>query len=102
MDTSAALRELEDPTSDPTDGSRRPTLAGAAVALRRQRMPRDEIAAVLTTDDPQVVRRHLELHRERTAEWLDDAQRALSAIEAFLAGTAAHRRRLLDVEAPNP
>jgi hypothetical protein len=40
----------------------------AATTLRLQRMPFDEIRAVLTADDPEIARRYLELHQERLAE----------------------------------
>jgi hypothetical protein len=36
--------------------------------LRRHRMPRAEIRAVLGADDPEIVRRYLELHGERLQE----------------------------------
>jgi hypothetical protein len=43
-------------------------------------MPVGEIRAVLTTDDPVVVRRHLELHQERLQEWVSDQQRMLATV----------------------
>ena len=52
-----------------------------ARTLRRQRMPLDEIRAVLTTSDPEVVRRYLELHRERLEERLATQVRTLASIE---------------------
>ena len=39
----------------------------AATTLGLQRMPLDEIRAVLTADDPEIARRYLELHQERLA-----------------------------------
>ena len=42
----------------------------AAGTLRRNRMPRAEIRAVLGAEDPEIVRRYLELHRERLEEQL--------------------------------
>jgi DNA-binding transcriptional MerR regulator len=49
--------------------------------LRSQRMPLQEIRALLTTDDPEIVRRHLELHRERLEERLTAQVRSLASIE---------------------
>jgi DNA-binding transcriptional MerR regulator len=53
-------------------------------ALRRNRMPRAEIRAVLAADDPEIVRRYLELHRERLEEQLEDRRRALDALACSL------------------
>ncbi len=53
----------------------------AARTLRRQRMPLDEIRTLLTADDPEIVRRHLELHRERLEERLAAQVRTLASIE---------------------
>jgi hypothetical protein len=47
-------------------------------------MPVDEIRIVLTTRDRELVRRHLELHRERLEERLDDQRRKLAAVERLL------------------
>ena len=52
-----------------------------ATTLRQQRMPLEEIRAVLTTDDPDVVRRYLELHQERLEEWFCDQRRRLATVE---------------------
>jgi hypothetical protein len=54
-------------------------------------MPCGEIHAVLTADDPELVRRYLELHLERLEERLSDQRRTLAALEQIL-GTAARRR----------
>jgi DNA-binding transcriptional MerR regulator len=54
--------------------------------LRRQGMPRQEIRAVLAANDPLLVRRLLELHRERLGEWLEEEQRLVASIERSLAG----------------
>jgi hypothetical protein len=59
--------------------------------LRDLGMPPEEIRAVLVADDPRLVRRHLELHRERLSEELEDRRRALSAIECDLADAALER-----------
>lgn len=52
-----------------------------ARTLRRQRMPLEEIRALLRTDDPEIVHRHLELHRERLEERLAAQVRTLASIE---------------------
>jgi DNA-binding transcriptional MerR regulator len=56
----------------------------AVGVLRRNRMPRAEIRAVLAADDPEIVRRYLELHRERLEEQLEDRRRALDALACSL------------------
>lgn len=56
----------------------------AAGRLRRNRMPRAEIRAVLDADDPEVVRRYLELHRERLEEQLAARRRELDALACSL------------------
>jgi len=55
-----------------------------ATTLRLQRMPFDEIRAVLTADDPEIVRRHLELHQERLAERYAEERRAVARLAASL------------------
>lgn len=70
------------------------TVATAVLAeriLRQLGMPPDEIRAVLDTDDPRQVRRHLELHRERLVEELIDRRRRLAAVERELADAALER-----------
>ena len=47
----------------------------AVGVLRSQNMPPGEIRAVLSTDDPDVVHRYLELHGERLEERLADQRR---------------------------
>jgi hypothetical protein len=56
----------------------------AVGALRRNRMPRAEIRAVLAADDPEIVRRYLELHRERLEEQLEDRRRSLDDVACSL------------------
>jgi hypothetical protein len=55
------------------------TSAAARRILRGQGMPPREIRAVLATDDPLIVRRLLELHRERLGEWLEEQQQLVAA-----------------------
>jgi hypothetical protein len=47
-------------------------------------MPSDEIHAVLSATDPEVVRRYLELHRERLQERLAEHVETLLSIERRL------------------
>lgn len=55
-------------------------------------MPAEEVDAVLAADDPRVVRRHLELHRERLVEDLSEHRRTLASLErALLAGRQGRR-----------
>ena len=70
----------ETPTSAPADWAER--------VLACQGMPSGEISAVLATDEPEMVRRYLELHRERLEERLADRFRELDTVEAQL--LAAH------------
>jgi hypothetical protein len=57
------------------------TAAAARRILRRQGMPSREVRAILEANDPLVVRRLLELHRERLEEWLEEQQRLLANID---------------------
>jgi hypothetical protein len=67
--------------------------AWAACVLQDQGMPRDEIHAVLATDDPDLVRRYLELHRERLEERLAADLRALLRIKHSMATAMLDRVR---------
>ena len=70
------------------------TTAVARRILRRQGMPPREIRALLATDDPLLVHRLVELHRERLGEWLEEQRRLVASIERSLVDEAdtAHRR----------
>jgi hypothetical protein len=59
------------------------TIAATAASeiLRGQRMPPEEIRAVITADDPVLVGRLLELHLERLGEWLEEQRRLVAWIE---------------------
>jgi hypothetical protein len=57
----------------------------AETVLRDQGMPPDELRAVLTTADRELVRRHLELHLERLEERLVTQRQRVAAIERILA-----------------
>jgi len=56
----------------------------AAGTLRRAEMPRAEIRAVLAADDPEIVRRYLELHRERLEERMAAHRRELDVLACSL------------------
>lgn len=60
------------------------TGTSAREILRRQGMPPEEVRAVLGGADPLIVRRLLELHRERLEEWLDEQRGFITRIECAL------------------
>jgi hypothetical protein len=76
--------------TQPADASRSKTgtsqtrMAWASRVLRHQEMPAEEIREVLTTDDREMVRRYLELHRERLEEHLAEQQKTLASLERSL------------------
>jgi DNA-binding transcriptional MerR regulator len=74
----------------------------AVGALRRNRMPRAEIRAILAADDPEIVRRYLELHRERLEEQLEDSRRALDALTCSLTEHLQARGRHTGRRRPGP
>ena len=59
-------------------------LGGSGEALRNQGMPLEEVSAVLRAEDPVIVRRYLELHRERLEERLAEQLRTLERLEMQL------------------
>jgi hypothetical protein len=61
------------------------TVGWISSVLLRQGMPEDEVRRVLLVDDREF-RRHLELHRERLAERLEDELGAVDLIEQLLTG----------------
>lgn len=61
------------------------SLGRIATVLRESGMPPAEIRAVLSTDEPELVHRYLELHVERLEEWLGSQRRSLAAIEPVIA-----------------
>lgn len=52
--------------------------------LRQHEMPTDEIRAILETDEPELVHRYIELHRERLEERLAEQLRTLANVERLL------------------
>lgn len=71
----------------------RPSFAWAAGTLRRCEMPPEEIRAVLAADDPEIVRRFLELHRERLEEEVAEQTRTLASLERSLTQEILERDR---------
>src|SRR5262245_40461486 len=69
----------------------RGTAGWATRVLLDHGMPPAEIREVLTTDDTRVVRRHMELHRERLVEELFDRHRTLASLERVLSNAAGER-----------
>jgi hypothetical protein len=64
----------------------------AVDALRALEMSPDEARIVTTSDDPEIVRRHLELHRERLEESFDRQRLELRDFAVALIDRAALRR----------
>lgn len=58
--------------------------ASAIQILDALGMPRDELRAVVAADDPSIIHRHIELHRERLAERLADQLQTLRSLERTL------------------
>jgi hypothetical protein len=56
----------------------------AAALLRETGMPADEIRTIVTTADPELARRYLELHLERLDERLAAQRRTLGSVERLL------------------
>jgi DNA-binding transcriptional MerR regulator len=65
-------------------------LDGFRETLREQGMPSAELQAILRSDDPVIVRRYLELHRERLEERLAEQVRNLERLERQLDPAPAH------------
>jgi hypothetical protein len=87
----AERRSFRAPTSRGSEGPQdepvpigRGAIAWAARTLRRYEMPPGEIGAVLAADNPELVRRYMELHRERLEERLAYRLRALTGLERLL------------------
>ena len=66
-------------------------LDGFRETLREQGMPAAELQAILRSDDPVIVRRYLELHRERLEERLAEQVRTLERLERQLDPAPAQR-----------
>jgi uncharacterized protein YutE (UPF0331/DUF86 family) len=61
----------------------------AVEVLREHAMPTEEIRAVLSAEDPVIVHRYLELHRERLEERVVEQRRALESVEEVLTQAVA-------------
>jgi hypothetical protein len=68
-------------------------VAQTTPTLRDQGMPTEEIDAILTADDPDVIRIYLELHRERLEERLADQRRTIGHLEQVLTWGAKESRQ---------
>jgi hypothetical protein len=66
------------------NGPRVSSLMRAAGLLRESGMPSDEIMTVVTTAEPRLARRYLELHLERLEEWLVAQRHNLASVELLL------------------
>jgi hypothetical protein len=74
----------------PASGTREVwSMMRAAALLRESGMPADEIRTIVTTADPELVRRYLELHRERLEERLAAQHRTLASVERLLSASRA-------------
>jgi len=67
-------------------------LALATPALMDQGMPPEEIDAMLGTQDPEVVRRYLELHEERLEERFADQRRTIGRLLQVITPATGARR----------
>ena len=67
-------------------------LALATPALMDQGMPAAEVDAILGTDDPEVVRRYLELHEERLEERFADQRRTIVRLIQLITPASRVRR----------
>jgi DNA-binding transcriptional MerR regulator len=65
-------------------------LDGFRETLREQGMPAAELQSILRSDDPVIVRRYLELHRERLEERLAEQVRTLERLGQELDPAPAH------------
>ena len=65
----------------------------AAHELRDQQMPSAAIHTVIVTDEPEIIRRYMELHRERLQERLMDEQAIAGDIERLLIEAIGWRER---------
>lgn len=78
---------------------RRRSIAWAVGTLHDHEMPADEIRAVLAAEDPEVVRRYLELHRERLQERVANQRRTLVSVERSLTAAILERRQRTSISA---
>jgi len=74
----------------------------AVITLRHHDMPSEEIRAILGPDDPEIVRRYLELHGERLEEKLAEQRRTISCLERFLADAIERRKGKPETSSDRP
>jgi len=67
-------------------------LALATPTLMDQGMPAEEVDAILGADDPEIVRRHLELHEERLEERFADQRRTIGQLMQLITPASRARR----------
>jgi hypothetical protein len=77
---------IADRESIQTGSSLRVRPMSLVVRLRNVGLPGPEIDEILRTDDPRLIHRYLELHRERLEERLAEQRAVLGGIEALLTG----------------
>jgi hypothetical protein len=65
------------------------SVAWAESVLREQGMSREELGAVLATENAEIVRRHLELHLERLEESFAGQRRRAASAQRILTETAS-------------
>ena len=80
------MHAVRRPSTEPDEpeGPDVSSLIRAAALLRESRMPADEIRTIVTTAEPELVHRYLELHLERLEEWLVAQRRTLRSVERLL------------------
>jgi hypothetical protein len=61
-----------------------PSISWAAGMLLIHGMPATEVHSILATDDPEIIHRHMELHRERLEERRLEQRRQVGRIELLL------------------
>jgi hypothetical protein len=73
------------------------SIGWAITVLTDQGMPSREIGTMLGADDPELIRRLFELHRERLEESLADQRRTLARLESLLAARSMARAACLQL-----
>jgi hypothetical protein len=68
------------------------SIGWATETLRDLKLPSDDIIVILGTDDPEVVHRRIELHRELLEERLDEQLQELVHLERLLTDAIFERR----------
>ena len=66
----------------------------AARVLLDHGMPATKVHSILVTDDPEIIRRQMELHRERLEERLMDQRLVVGHIKVLLT-EVAHQREIV-------